>query len=168
MNVSNEHRIECISNAGNRTRNHMGKGAKTYFDDGSFGHDTQIGVQRRRRIFLDTQDVQAKRCLEFWMCHMSLFHPKTGGANEPFIFWGLASVGVPNKCDLGNHPLPVLLFSLACLDLTEHFVVRHRFDFGNWNTPFPGLFLSLLLDRIREHLGPCNVLTIQQVCRNST
>ncbi len=139
-----------------------------HLDHRSLRDHAQSRIHRALRVLLHTQDVQAERGLEFWVSDVSFLESETRGANEALVLGRLTSERVRHECHLVDHTLPRLLLSLASAKYLEHLVFSKCSDLFDGDLPLASLFLTLLLDHIREDLGAVNFITVQQIGRNST
>lgn len=70
----------------------------------------------------------------------------------------------PNKCRLGNDPLPRLLGRLlARLDNLEHLLLCNTPDLGQWHGELGGLLGPLILDLRAQRLGIGRIRSVKQI-----
>lgn len=137
------------------------------FDDGTFGQNTQLGVEGALRILLDTDDGQVERGLEFWVGDVRLVVTETHGTNETLELGWLSCEALSDKGGFGDHTLPPFLLALSGLDDLEGFVFGDTSHLGQGNRVAGGLVLSPLLDGGREGLCVLLTFTVEQVCGES-
>ena len=92
---------------------------------------------------------------------MRLLETKTCWSDEALVLWRLAGEALADEGHLGDHALPLVLLALTCGQHAEHFGIGDGLHLGDGNTPFAGLFFTLLLDGVTENLGTRDTFTIQ-------
>mmetsp|Transcript_14666 Transcript_14666/g.33193 ORF Transcript_14666/g.33193 Transcript_14666/m.33193 type:complete len:315 (-) Transcript_14666:12-956(-) len=137
------------------------------FDHRTFRKHSEVGVHLRRRVFLDTHNIQLKCCFQFGVRNIRFLHAQPCGTNKPFVLWVFSSEIVSNKRAFGHHSLPSFLSLGTSSQDLEHFVISHRLDLWDGHFPLSGFFFSLLFDSVGQYLGAAHTLTIQQVSGHS-
>mmetsp|Transcript_22305 Transcript_22305/g.32606 ORF Transcript_22305/g.32606 Transcript_22305/m.32606 type:complete len:257 (+) Transcript_22305:14-784(+) len=139
-----------------------------HLNNGTLGHNSQVGVKITTGILLDTQNIELKTSLELRVCDISLLHPQPCWSNKSLKFGSLTGKAIPHKGTFGNDALPRFISLLSRPHNLEHFIIRHRLHLGNGHIPLPRLLLPLLLNGITQHFGATHTLTVEEVSRHST
>ena len=140
--------------------------ADIYLNDGTLGHNAEVGVETAAGILLDTKDVQLEGCFELGVGNVGLLHAQTSRSDEPLVLRSLPGEVVAHEGTFGHHPLPCLSALRSRPHHLEHLIVSHRLDLGDRNLPLPGLLLALLLDGVTQDLGAADSLPIEKVGRH--
>lgn len=118
------------------------------------------------RVFLHANDVEEESGLQFRVGNVRLLIPQTGGPNESLVFGRLSGVVFGNEGGFVDDSLPGLSAPLPSFDDREHLGLGHRLDLGNGHLPFACIFLSLLLDHVRQNLVAVGSLSVHQEGRD--
>eukprot|EP01018_Ginkgo_biloba_P012710 Gb_20607 [translate_table: standard] len=100
------------------------------------------------------------------MCHMCFGESQTRRTNKSLILWRLPCETRSHKCDLCDHPLPLLCFSFSGSNHAKHFILCNGPHLGKGNLPFTSFLFSFLLNCVAKDLSTSCCFTIQQVCRH--
>lgn len=84
------------------------------------------------------------------------------------MFWWLSSKVLSYKTDFINSSFPTFPFSFSRTNHFKHLSFCHRFYFINRYIPFSSLLFTLLLHHIGEYFWVSLLLSIHQICGDST
>ena len=94
---------------------------------------------------------------------MCLLESETRGSDKPFELRSLSRETISNKGDFVDHSLPGLSLAFTCAEYLEHLFFGHGLDLLDGYLPLACLFLSFLFDHIAQHLGPINLISVEQI-----
>mmetsp|Transcript_18936 Transcript_18936/g.54570 ORF Transcript_18936/g.54570 Transcript_18936/m.54570 type:complete len:296 (-) Transcript_18936:51-938(-) len=140
--------------------------AHIYFNNGTLGQNTEVGVETAAGILLHAKNIQLEGCLQFWMRAVAFLHAQAGRSDEALVLGSLPGEVIAHESGLGYHTFPGLPTLGTCPHHLEHLVVGHRLDLGDRHLPLPGLLFALLLDGVAQDLGAADALPIEQVRRD--
>lgn len=97
------------------------------------------------------------------MGHVCVFESEAHGSDESLVFWRLSCEVFTDEADFVDSALPALALSLARTDDLKHLGLGHRLDLLHGHGPLAGLFLSLLLNHVGEHLGVPLLVPVHEI-----